>query len=256
MRTVEKTLVIMEAFLDHSQEEEIGIVALAELTGLNVSTIHRIASVLVEKGYLNQLHRRSKYSLGPKFLQFGSVTANRLTIIELALPFMAQLNRLVNESVNLAILDSDEAVYVHCIEPPEPSYRLRIFTQVGARVPLYCTGVGKVFFANMPETERGRYLGRSDLLKHTENTITDRVQLKKELSKVRRRECSIDDEEMELGVRCIAAAIRDFKGNTVAAVSISGPATRLTDGKMRQLEPLLKNCASDISRAAGYQAED
>ena len=255
MRSLEKALTILEAFLDH-REEAMGVTTLVDLTGLNISTIHRIASVLVEKGYLSQLHRRAKYSLGPKFLQFGNIASSRIKIRDLALPFLVRLNREVNESVNLAIMDSGEAVYAQCIEPPEPGYHLRIFTQVGARVPLYCTGVGKVFLVHMPETERERYLSKSDLPKRTENTITDRVKLEKELSIVRRLGFAIDDEEMELGVRCVAAAIKDFKGNVVAAISVSGPAARLSGKKMRQLKPLLKNCAFDISRAAGYQAED
>ena len=253
MRTVERTLAILEAFLDQG-EEELGITTLVNLTGLNVSTIHRIASVLVKKGYLSQPHRRAKYSLGPKFLQFGGVVTSRMKIMDLAVPFLVQLNRTVNESVNLAIMDSGEAVYAHCIEPVGPGYHLlRIFTQVGARVPLHCTGVGKVFLAHMSPGECERYLNRGDFPKRTERTITDRARLENELSIVRRRGFGIDNEEMELGVRCIAVPLKDFKGDVVAAISISGPSTRITHGKIRQLEPLLKDCASDISKAAGYR---
>jgi IclR family KDG regulon transcriptional repressor len=255
MRTVEKTLTILEAFLDH-REEEIGITRLVELTGLNVSTIHRIASVLVKKGYLSQGHRRAKYSLGPKFLQFGGIATSRMKIRDTALPFLVGLNRVVNESVNLAVIESGEAVYAHCIEPLEPGYKLRIFTQVGARVPLYCTGVGKVFLAYMSETERERYLSSATFPQHTAKTITDRARLGSELSTVKGHGFAVDDEEMELGVRCLAAPICDFKGDVVAAVSVSGPSTRLTDDKMPDLERLLKHCASDISVAAGYLGQD
>ena len=251
---IQKVLTILEAFLKH-EEGEIGLNTLAELTGLNVSTIHRIASVLVENGYLSQPHQRGKYSLGPKFLQFGALTTKRIKVTEVAFPLLVRLNRVVNESTNLAILESDEAVYAQRIEPVQTGHQLQIFTQVGARVPLYCTGVGKVLLANVSEEERERYLGNNRFAKRTKNTITDHVKLQRELSAVRRRGFAIDDEEMELGVRCIAAPIRDFEGKVVAAVSVSGPSTRLSDERIQQLEPLLKSCASDISKAAGYRGE-
>ncbi len=256
MKTVEKTLAIMEAFLDHPQEEEIGIMALADLTGLNVSTIHRISSMLVKRGYLSQKQSRAKYALGPKFLRFGSLASSRMGIGALAFPYLVQLSRSVGEAVNLAIQHSAEAVYIQCVSPSEPAYQLRTFAQVGARVPLYCTGVGKVLLSHMPEEECEQYLTETSFTRRTPNTIADCTLLKEELATIRRCGYAVDNEEMELGVKCIAAPIRNFKGEVVTAVSISGPSIRLTEEKIQQLEPLVKDCAFDISRAAGYGAPE
>jgi len=253
MNTVEKTLVILEAFLN--EEQEIGLSRLADLTGLNISIVHRIISTLVKKGYIIQPFPRAKYSLGPKLLKFGSLTISRVKIRNIALPFMKKLNREINECVNLAILDSDEAVYIECVEPDESNYKLRIFTQLGARVPLYCTGVGKVLLAYMTEKEWEQYFSERDLSHRTPNTITDYKQFEKELLYIKQDGFSVDNEEMELGVRCIAAPVRDHNGNVVATVSISGPTTRLTTPKIRQFESMIKDCASDISHAMGYIAE-
>ncbi|UCG55328.1 MAG: IclR family transcriptional regulator [Dehalococcoidia bacterium] len=253
MNTIEKTLLIIEAFL--GQDREIGITKLVELTGLHVSTIHRIASVLLKKGYLTQPHPRAKYSIGPKFLQFGNIMIDRSRIRNIALPFMVKINRVANECVNLVVLNSNEAVYVECVEPPESIYKLRIFTQLGARVPLYCTGVGKVLLAYMTEKEQKEYFRKTELIPKTDNTITDPIQLKNQLSAIKRDGYAIDDEEMELGVRCIATPIRDHSGNVVAAISISGPSMRLINPKVRELEPLLKSTGLDVSRAIGYITE-
>jgi DNA-binding IclR family transcriptional regulator len=109
--------------------------------------------------------------------------------------------------------------------------------------------------AYMNEKEQEQYLSENDLPYRTPNTMTDYNQLKKELSSIRRDGYSVDDEENELGVRCIAAPVRDHNGIVIAVVSISGPSTRMTIPKIRQLEPMLKECVSDITRAIGYQAE-
>ena len=251
MKTIEKTLEVLEAFLNYREEPQIGITRLVELTGYNASTVHRILSTLVRYGYLSQHRSRAKYSLGPKFIQFGNIVASRLQIKDIAFPFMVKLNREVNECVNLVTLDSNEAVYLECIEPAEQVYKLRIFTQVGARVPLYCTGVGKVLLAYMNENDLEKYLDRNELVSRTPNTITDRAQLIKELADIRREGYSVDDEEMELGVRCVAAPVHDMDGGVYAVVSISGPSTRLTNAVIRELQSSIKDCVSKISLEMG-----
>lgn len=250
MATLNKALQVLEAFL--GPEREMGLTALASQTNLNISTVHRVASVLVKRGYLVQKYRAGKYSLGPRLLQFSSLAANRITIRDVAIPFLQKLNKELNESVNLAVLDSNEALYV---ENTESNHQLRIFTQVGAKVPLYCTGVGKIFLAHLTKKEQEEYLSGCSFKGRTEYTITDLRQLKEELLSVRRQGIAMDSEEMEMGVKCIAAPIRDGKGNVVAAISVSGPSTRLSNYRMREIEPLIKVCTSEISIALGYRDE-
>jgi len=250
MQTVEKALDILESFL--KQEGEMGIAALSNLSRLNISTAHRITSLLVKRGYLNQRQKRGKYYLGPKLLEFGSIVKRRMKIRDVALPFLQELNKVVDESVNLAILDANEAVY---IEQIESNYNLRIFTAVGNRVPLHCTGVGKVFLAHMGEAEVERFLNSKALPYYTKNTITDFSQLKKTLLIVRREGIAEDDEEMEVGVRCVASAVKDCDGNVVAAISVSGPSARLSGKRVAELKLLVKRCGFEISRAMGYRGE-
>ena len=162
MRTVEKTLHILEVLL--KQEGEVGIVELASLSGLNVSTVHRISSTLVKEGYLSQPQKNEKYSLGPKFLQFSSVIQKRLRIRGVALPYLYKLNKMIDESVNLAILDVDGAVFVEVVES---NHYLRTMPQLGAKEPLYCTAVGKVFLANIRDGELEKVLKRRDFPHYT-----------------------------------------------------------------------------------------
>lgn len=247
MKSVEKVLDILEVF--SNQEKEIGIAELANLSGLNISTVHRIVTTLLSRGYLNQRQKRAKYSLSPKLLQFCSNVKKRMKITDVAFPLLDGLNKAVNESVNLAILDRDEAVYVEHIES---SHTLRMFTQVGNRVPLHCTGVGKVFLAHMGAEEIERYLKSKGLPRLTGKTITDFNGLKEELLIIKREGVATDDEETEPGLRCVAVPLKNGDEKVVAAISVSGPSARLTDEKMQELKPLVKSCALDISRLIGF----
>ncbi|GAI87229.1 unnamed protein product, partial [marine sediment metagenome] len=135
--------------------------------------------------------------------------------MDISYPFLVQLNQMTGESVNLAIRDVFNAVYIEHIES---SHSLRMFTQVGCAVPLHCTGIGKVFLANMMEMECAEYLNVIGLPRYTENTVTNYEQLKEELAVIRREGIATDDEEMERGARCIAAPVRDLDGTLVAVV--------------------------------------
>lgn len=250
MKTVEKTLDILETFL--KQEGEIGITELANLNGLNISTAYRIAFTLVNRGYLNQQQRRGKYSLSPKLLQFGSIIKKGMKIGDVAFPFLERLNKMVDESVNLAILDTDEVTYIEHIEP---SHNLRMFTQVGNRLPLHCTGMGKVFLAQMNDNDLKRYLNSKGLPYRTENTITDSSKLKEELVIIKREDIATDDGETEPGVKCVASPVKDSDGNVIAAISVSGPSARLNSERIREIKLLVKSCALEISRATGYGGE-
>jgi len=247
MKTVEKTVDVLEAFLKH--EGEMGITELAKVSGLNISTAYRIASVLVRRGYLSQRRKRGEYFIGPKFLEFSNVIRRRRKIENVAFPFLDKLNKLTNESVNLAILDRSEAV---CIEQIESSQDLRIMTKIGARFPLYCTGVGKAFLAYMGEKEIERYARSKGLPYRTENTITELSRLKEELATIRQEGIAIDNEELELGVKCIGAPIFDSNGNVVATFNVSGPSVRLNSRRIEEIKSLIKHCSSEISRALEY----
>lgn len=250
MKTIQKAFDVLEIFLDR---DEIRLADLASLTGMNVSTAHRVVMSLVKRGYLTQRQKRQKYSLGTKFLQFSHVLSRRMKIRAVAFPILDGLNKMLGESVNIAILDQNEAVYIEHIESNQ---NLRIFTQVGNRVPLHCTGVGKIFLAHMNGEELEKVLNGKNLLAYTQNTVTDVTKLKQDLAVVRQEGIGTDDEEREIGVKCIASPIKNDIGSIIAALSVSGPSARLSSKRIREMKPLIRSCALEISRAMGYQAEE
>jgi len=181
MESANRLIDVLEVFLNTPQG--VGIVDLAKRSGNNVTTSYRIASSLVKRGYLIQPRKRGKYYLSPKLLRFNSVIKMSNKVRDVACPFLYQLNGETKESVNLAILDGNEALYVEHIET---DYNLRLFTQVGRRVPLYCTGIGKLFLANMTDDELRSYINSQKLICYAPNTITNIEQLEKEIALIRR----------------------------------------------------------------------
>ena len=244
-----KALDILEIFL--KDQDEVGISEMANLAGLKVSTVHRIASTLVNRGYLKQQGKRGKYVLGLKFLRYNNVLKKTLKIRDIALPFLENLRKISGESANLAICDQNEVVYIEHIESNQT---LRAFTEIGNRVPLYCTGVGKLFLAHLGEEELNK-MANLPRKRITENTITDFNKLKAELAVIKRESVAVDNGEMDIGLRCLAAPVKDLNGKAVAAISISGPFTRLTNKRIKELKPLVKRVGWEISRAIGYEGE-
>jgi DNA-binding IclR family transcriptional regulator len=244
---VDKVIQILDVFAQ--TDKPLGVTELSTLTKLNISTIYRIANVLADHGYLHKEGKKGKYTIGLKFLKFNGILMNRLNVRDLAYPFMEKLRTVTGESVNLAILDGNEAVYIEHIES---NRLLRTFTVIGNRVPLYCTGVGKVFCAYMDE-ETVYQLMKKPFSSFTENTITDFTTLEKELAKVRIEGVALDNGEMDIDVRCIAAPIMDSTGKVIAAVSVSGPYARISEPRIEELKPLMKKYALQISNAMGYE---
>jgi IclR family transcriptional regulator, KDG regulon repressor len=244
-----KTFEVLEVFLKQP-ETEIGISQLATLTGLKVSTVHRIASILISKGYLRQLENRGKYCLGLKFLEFDNALHRKLKIGDIALPLLEKLRTATGESANLALLGQNDVVY---IEHVNSNQTLRTFTQVGNRAPLYCTGVGKILLAYMEDKDRRSM--KEPFPRLTDNTITNSEELEKELAAVRREGVAVDNGEMDIGVRCVAGAVKNSRGKVIAAISISGPFTRLNSKRVEELKPLVKGVGLELSRAIGYSGE-
>lgn len=244
---VEKAIRILDVFT--KTERPVGLTELAALTNLNVSTAYRIANVFVDYGYLQKAGKRGKYTLGLKFLKFKGVITNKMDIRQIAYPFMEELRTVTGESVNLAVPDGEEAVYIEHIES---NHTLRTFTSRGNRVPLYCTGVGKIFCAYM-EKEKMLRLVKVPLSGLTKNTITTLSVFEKELVKVKSEGVALDNGEMEIDVRCVAAPIFDANGGVIGSVSISGPYTRLSERRIEELKPIIKESAARISSAMGFE---
>lgn len=217
--------------------------------GLHKSTVHRLMMVLERHRLVDKSAESGRYRLGLKLFEYGSRAASATDVREHSRPYLNMLMRDTDETVHLCILDNGEVLYV---EKMEPQRSVRMASSVGRRMPAHCTSVGKAMLALLPEEEVEaliRPLGMRALTKHT---LTSMAALKAELRTTRTRGYAIDDEENEPGVRCIGAAVRDYTGRPVAAMSISAPAFRLTRDAMPGVAKLVMKAAAALSAELGY----
>ena len=219
---------------------------LSKATGLHPSTAHRILAAMTHSRLVER-HEASTYALGIRLLELGSIVKSRINIREIALPFMQDLHKAVGESINLGIRDEDEIIY---LERTSNGHSLvRVVYLIGGRAPLHLTSLGKLFLAS-DRTENVRaYAKRTGLPGKTPQSLTEIGALEKELEKVRRHDLAYDNEEAELGLRCVASPIRNDEGIIIAGLSISAPTDRHDPGWIDQI----KSSTEAISRALGYR---
>ena len=214
---------------------------LASASGLPLPTIHRLIRTLVDLGYVRQEPSR-EYALGPRLLVFAESSSAMLSGI--SRPYLMNLVDGIGETANLAMLDGDHVLYVAQV----PSrHSMRMFTEVGRRVLPHCTAVGKAMMADMEPFAVQSLLSRTGMPQHTENTITDPRVFATALTQSRKRGFAVDDGEQELGVRCVAVAVPDVRPRL--ALSVSGPATRMSPELIDRAVPLL------VDQAAALAAE-
>ncbi|MBW7860058.1 MAG: IclR family transcriptional regulator [Rhodocyclaceae bacterium] len=214
-------------------------------SGLHPSTAHRILNAMAQSGFVER-GEGGTYRLGIRLLELGSLVKSRISLRETAMPFMVRLHEETGESVNLGIRDGDEIVYVERTSSGRSS--VRVVHIVGARAPLHTTASGKLFLAEDGPERAREYARRTGLPGSTQASITDPEMLEKELEKVRRHQVAFDLDEVETGVRCIAAAIRDDSGELVAGLSLSTPSERFNP----DWAPVVRTTANEISRTLGY----
>ena len=228
-----------------SREEPMALKDISEQTGLHPSTTHRILNDLTIGRFVDRPEAGS-YRLGMRLLELGNLVKARLNVRDAALAPMRELHRLTQQPVNLSVRQGDEIVYVERAYSERSG--MQVVRAIGGRAPLHLTSTGKLFLAS-EDTQRVRaYATRTGLPGHTRNSITQLPMLERELSKARQYGIARDNEELELGVRCMAAGVFDDQGQLVAGLSISAPADRLDDGWV----PKLQAAAQEISLALGY----
>jgi IclR family transcriptional regulator, KDG regulon repressor len=220
----------------------------ADKSRLPVSTVHRFLVNLEAGGFLNC--SGNLYHLGTACFAIGQAALEQLDIRRVSLPYLQQLNRQTRETVHLTVRNGSSAVYVEKLDSSE---QLRIFSRIGAAVPLYCTAVGKVMLAYLPEDQRDRLLPQLTLRRFTPNTAGNLQELQAELQRIRKNGYACDLEEHELHIRCVAAPIWDHAGSVNASLSITAPIVRMSISRLRQLAPLIQAAGLQISRELGYQ---
>ncbi|WP_243358820.1 IclR family transcriptional regulator [Fundidesulfovibrio terrae] len=228
-----------------------GIKALSEETSIPAPTVHRLLGVLGRSGYVRQDPDSRQYHLSLKLLELGAKVRTGLDLAAAARPLMRELAESTRETVNLVVFDNQEAVYVE--QESGARSMLRMFTRVGARVALYCSGVGKAFLAAGSDEAALDYLAGVEAVRHTPRTIVAPEALLDELARIRRHGYAVDDEEMEEGVRCVAALILRASGEPAGAMSLSGPSARLTPERLPELGLTLARAAEAISAELGWR---
>ena len=249
LSSVTTALRLLKAFSE--KDDEIGISTLSKRLGIAKSTVHRLAVTLVSEGMLEQDPESGKYRLGIALFGLGALVRRRMNVSTQARPYLFALREKTNETVHLAILDGSEIMYVYNLES---SQAIRMRSDLGVRKPAYCTAEGQAILAFQPAETVERII-REGLLPRTPQTITDPARLMRALDTIRQRGCAIEDEESEIGMRCIAAPIRNDAGEVVAAVAVAGPASRLSKKTIADFIPHVIESAGRISARLGARAQ-
>jgi len=244
IQVIERLFSLMDVLA--SREDAISLKEISEKTGLHPSTAHRILNDLTIGRFVDRPEPGS-YRLGMRMLELGNLVKARLNVRDAALAPMRDLHKLIQQPVNLSMRQGDEIVYIERAFSERSG--MQVVRAIGGRAPLHLTSVGKLFLSVDEPMKVRSYATRTGLNGQTKNSITQLQVLERELSKVRQYGIARDNEELELGVRCIAAGIYDDQGKLLAGLSISAPADRIDEAWSAKLQAT----ADGISQALGYK---
>ncbi|MHB1162498.1 MAG: IclR family transcriptional regulator [Chloroflexota bacterium] len=248
-RSLEHGISILEAFTLGAPE--LGVSEISRTLGLTKSTVHRLVTALVKRGYLLQDDDTRKYRLSFRMYEIGCVAVQRLGLHKVAYAVLEELGMQTGETVHISVLSDGAVTYLHSLESTQP---VRTHSRLGQRSPVTCTANGKVFLAHSPDTVRQSFLS-GGLPRFTPNTITNMDAFERELADIRLQGYALDREELQEGIRCIAAPIRDHTERVIAALGLSAPAIRMDGDRVAGLAPLLVEAASRVSCGLGYRPE-
>lgn len=246
IRALERGLAVLEAL---AMVDALSLSELARRVQLSTSTTSRVLETLRRRRFVTQTDD-GLYRIGIRAFEVGAAYLQGTELHRAARPVMKTLAEALEETVNLAVLDSQEVVYVD--QEVAGRSMVRMFTQIGARAPLYCTGAGKALLAWLPESEVRKRLGDEPLAPHTPHTLISKEAVVTQLRRIREQGYAFDDEEREVGVRCVAVPIRNQFGEVTATLSLSAPVSRLPDDKVKPLADALVRSADDISLRLGW----
>lgn len=246
VRTLERGLSVLLALKELRRAP---LSVLARQVGLSVSTTYRLLETLRQQGFVEWEEQTGLFSVGLRAYQVGLAFAERSNLIGAAHPEMEALVADLNETINLAVLYDAEAVYVHQVEGRQ---LVRMFTHLGASAPLHCSAVGKILVAWRPEGDVRQKLGDGPYPAYTAQSITTLPAFLNELRGVREAGYSLDDEERELGVRCVAVPVRDQTGGVVASMSVSAPTSRFSREQIPEVAARMNQAAVQVSGRLGF----
>ncbi len=251
-QSTEKLLHLMETMSGLS--DPIRLQDLSAKVGMNASTVLRFLAPLQRRGYVAQEQENSRYYMTFKLCGVAHNISSRLNVRNVAIPFLRSMAQIFKESANLSVESEMSVMYIEVVGGP--SKTLMTMQRIGHIAPMHCTGVGKLFLLEYGAQKLDQLIAVKGLPRFTPNTITDKAELVRTLDEIRARGYAFDNEECEEGARCVAAPIRDFTGSTVACVSISGPATRMTDKHIYANLPFLIEATEQISFRLGWKGNN
>lgn len=246
IQVLDRASAILRVLTQH--HDPVNLKVISDETCLHISTCHRILSDLVRLRFVEKGASAGTYRLGLRFLQLGNLVRERISVRDTARTGMQRLHNLTRQTVNLSIRQNDNIVYIDRIMRERPG--IQVVRTIGATAPLHTTSSGKLFLAEDSFEQIRAYALRTNLEKSTPNSIGDIDTLLTEISKIKTLGFARDEEELEMGVRCVAAGIRDDSGKLVACLSISSPASSFLEGWISEI----KHTAYDISEHLGYVA--
>ncbi|MFP3918748.1 IclR family transcriptional regulator [Lysinibacillus telephonicus] len=245
VQSIERAFIILEHLSEHPNGMQ--ITKLASETGLSKSTVHRLLATLIELQYVKKDMETDRYYISYRALYLTRNILSNSSLIPAAKPFLEKLANEINETVHLCVEENEEVVYIDKIESNQT---IRMYSRIGSRAPMYCTGVGKMLLSGKDDEALREVISRIQFTKRTEYTILTPDDLLQEISAIRKSGYALDNIENEEGIRCIAAPIYDFSGKIIASFSISGPSTRVT---MERIDKELAEKILDASRAISFQ---
>lgn len=247
VNSVDRALSILELISNH--RDGLGITEIGEKLDLHKSTVHRLLQTLIYKGFVVQDNNSRNYMISFKLFEIGQRKVEGLDILEISKKHIKRLVKQVNETVHLVVRDENEVAY---IDKMEADNTISMSSKIGRRSPMYSTSVGKAILAYSEKSDIERIWKSSEIIKFTKNTITEYEKFIKELDKIKQQGYAIDNEEHELGVRCIGVPVFNRFGEVEAAISVSGPAMRMDRDKIEKIKKGVMDSAREIGRELGY----
>jgi len=248
IQAVSHALDLLEQF--HGEVDELGVTELSKRLKLHKNNVFRLLATLESRGYIEQNRATENYRLGLKSLELGQTFIKQMGLLRQAKPILEHQVATCNETSYVAIFKEGHSVYLDVVET---DLTVRVVSRVGSRLPAYCTASGKVHLANLSDEELLEMYPEPTFKTYTPTTIPSREALVAELKMIAEQGYAVDNEELDPGVRCVAAPIRDYTRRIVGAISISGPSMRMSDERIdKELIPLATKSAEDLSARLGY----
>ena len=247
IHVIDRAAHILDCFgFDH---QELSVSEIGAKTALHRSTAHRILMALEYNDLIRQNPETGKYRLGIKLLKLGHQAVSHLNLREICRPFLTRIMSETKETVHLAVLDDDQVLYLDKVEGP---HALRMPSRVGRHIPTHCTSLGKAMLSCLDEQAVRAILRKQALTAYTTHTVKSIEQLLADVRAVHKRGYAVDNEEIEIGLRCVGAPILDHTGGMVGAISAAAPSARLAEKQIPVFGRLVMAVAAEISKELGY----